>query len=337
DDQPGRPNKTVSPEGTIYRTVSDGQGRVVSEWVGTDDIPTSGFWSPTNLAGTDMVKVREYEYDGGGVGDSNLTKVTEHPGLSAADRVSQTYYDWRDRAVAVKAGVEGTESTTVNRPITYTDYDNLGEVTKTRMYDGDTVSITSTGGVPNAPAASLLRAQSTTSYDELGRVYRQGGDSGEPARGAGGGRHPKGRNLVDGPGTGSKTVSPGGLVQKAAYDGAGRVTATYTSDGGGDIAYTDADDVSGDTVLSQTEYTYDASGNVLKTLTRERFHNASGTGVLGDPSSGIGARVSYSGSYYDLADRPTAMVNVGTNGGRSWTPPSPAPRRSQPVPGPGPA
>src|SRR5262249_18416495 len=185
DDQPGRPNKTVSPEGTIYRTVSDGQGRVVSEWVGTDDIPTSGFWSPTNLAGTDMVKVREYEYDGGGVGDSNLTKVTEHPGLSAADRVSQTYYDWRDRAVAGKARGGGAEATTADPPRTPPrHYDNLGEVTKTRMDDGDTVSITSTGGVPNAPAASLLRAQSTTSYDELGRVYRQEVYSVDPSSGS---------------------------------------------------------------------------------------------------------------------------------------------------------
>src|SRR5262249_40628901 len=274
DDQPGRPNKTVSPEGTIYRTVSDGQGRVVSEWVGTDDIPTSGFWSPTNLAGTDMVKVREYEYDGGGVGDSNLTKVTEHPGLSAADRVSQTYYDWRDRAVAVKAGVEGTESTTVNRPITYTDYDNLGEVTKTRVYDGDGVSITTTGGVPTAPAASLLRAQSTTSYDELGRVYRSEVYSVDPSSGSAGANKPTSATWYDSRGQVIKTVSPGGLVQKAAYDGAGRVTATYLSDGGGDSGYADADDVSGDTVLSQTESTYDASGNLLKTLTRERFHDA---------------------------------------------------------------
>src|SRR5207248_1440579 len=36
-DHAGRLNKTVSPEGTIRRTVYDGLGRVVSEWVGTDD------------------------------------------------------------------------------------------------------------------------------------------------------------------------------------------------------------------------------------------------------------------------------------------------------------
>src|SRR5438034_955779 len=116
-DDHGQLNKTVSPEGTIYRTVHDGLGRALSEWVGTDDTPTSGYWSPTNLSGTNTVKVREYEYDGGGVGDGNLTKVTEHPGGSAADRVTQMWYDWRDRQVAVKAGVETSESTSVNRPL----------------------------------------------------------------------------------------------------------------------------------------------------------------------------------------------------------------------------
>jgi len=116
------------------------------------------------------VKVREYEYDGGGVGAGNLTRVTEYPGLGAAARVTATYFDWRNRAVASKAGVESMESTDVNRPITYVDYDNLGQVVRTRLYDGDGVTVTSTDGVPNAPSSSLLRVKSETSYDELGRV-----------------------------------------------------------------------------------------------------------------------------------------------------------------------
>ena len=70
-------------------------------------------------------------------------------------------------------------------------------------------------------------------------------------------------------------------MTKTAYDGAGRVTAAYQTDGGGDSGYGDADDVTGDTVLSQAERTYDASGNVLTTVTRGRFHDASGTGALG--------------------------------------------------------
>ncbi len=75
-DDRGRLERTLSPTGTISRTVYDGLNRVVSQWVGTDDTPTSGYWSPTNTAGTDLVKVSENEYDSGGVGDGNLTKST---------------------------------------------------------------------------------------------------------------------------------------------------------------------------------------------------------------------------------------------------------------------
>src|SRR5262249_32636573 len=78
-------NRTVSPAGPTHRTGSDGLNRPVSAWVGLADVPTSGFWSPNNLAGTDMVKVSENVYDGGGVGDSNLTQVTQFPGGGAAN------------------------------------------------------------------------------------------------------------------------------------------------------------------------------------------------------------------------------------------------------------
>ena len=44
-----------------------------------------------------------------------------------------------------------------------------------------------------------------------------------------------------------------------------------------------------------------------------RFHDASGTGALASPSSGIGARVSYAGYYYDASSyRTTAMVTGPT-------------------------
>src|SRR5262249_37716280 len=58
----------------------------------------------------------------------------------------------------------------------------------------------------------------------------------------------------------------------------------------------------------------------------------SGTGALGTPSSGIGARVSYVGYYYDASSgRATATVDVGTNGGSAWSRPSSVPSRSDTV------
>jgi YD repeat-containing protein len=41
-DEHGRQNRVQDGAGTIYRTVYDGLGRPVSEWVGDDDTPTSG-------------------------------------------------------------------------------------------------------------------------------------------------------------------------------------------------------------------------------------------------------------------------------------------------------
>src|SRR5207249_11621592 len=145
----------------------------VSKWVGTNDTPASGSWSPTNnTAPANMVETAGYVYDGGGVGDGNLTQVTRYPGGTAANRVTQNWYDWRDRLVATKDGVQGTEDTTTHRPITYTTYDNLDEATQVQRYDGDGVTLTVSGGVPQAPSSSLLRAQAATSYDDQGRAYQ---------------------------------------------------------------------------------------------------------------------------------------------------------------------
>ena len=89
----------------------------------------------------------------------------------------------------------------------------------------------------------------------------------------------------------------------------------------------DADDVTSDNVLSQIETTYDGNGNVLLTTSRERFHDETGTGALGTPSTGVKARVSYQAAYYVKGDRMTDSVNVGTNGGSSYTRPGTVPTR----------
>ncbi|MCZ2344266.1 MAG: hypothetical protein LC104_21105 [Bacteroidales bacterium] len=104
-DQQGRPNRTETPDGVIYRSVHDGMGRLVSEWIGDNDTPTSGYWSPANPADMQLVREYEYEYDGGGVGDGNLTLLTEYPGGGADPRVTQSWYDWRNRPVVIKEGV----------------------------------------------------------------------------------------------------------------------------------------------------------------------------------------------------------------------------------------
>jgi RHS repeat-associated protein len=127
------------------------------------------------------------------------------------------------------------------------------------------------------------------------------------------------------------TAAPGGLVTKTQFDGAGRPTATYQTDGAGGSSWANASSVSSDNVLAQTQNSYDANGNVLLQTTRQRFDNETATGALGNPSTSPKARVSYVASYYDAANRPTASVDVGTNGGSAYTRPSSVPSPSDTV------
>src|SRR5205085_8028180 len=85
--------RVLAPTGTINRTVYDALGRVVSTWIGTNDTPASGSWSPTNnTAPSNMVQVTGNVYDGGSAGgDSTLTQFTQYPGGTAAARVTQNY------------------------------------------------------------------------------------------------------------------------------------------------------------------------------------------------------------------------------------------------------
>jgi RHS repeat-associated protein len=215
--------------------------------------------------------------------------------------------------------------------LTYAEYDNLGQVVASELYDGDAVTVTTTSGVPNRPSSSLLRAKSTAEYDELGRAFRTKTYSVDPVTGSVSTDALTTNTWFDIRGNVIKVSSPGGLVQKVATDGVGRATTVYTTDGGGDTGYSDADDVSGDAVLEQAETEYDANSHPIKTTVRQRFHDEADTGALGTPTTGVNARVSYSASYYDLADRLTATVDVGTNGGSAWTRPGTVPSRSDTV------
>lgn len=341
-DHRGRLAKTVSPAGTINRTVFDLFGAPTSTWVGTNDTPSSGYWSPDNPA--DMVKTTEmfYEQDHAEkAGNHHLTSVIEYPGNGADPRLTQMTYDWRDRLVETKSGILETEDTDTHRLISYLHYDNLNRILSAETYAGDMVPLygydserdyltiidEDTDSVPDTPDESLLRAKTVTSFDNRNQVYQTQVYAVDPTDGTVGYAlstntwHDKRGNVI-------KTSAPGGLVQKFVYDGVGRVVASYTTDGGGDSSWSDANSVSGDVVLSQTETTYDANSNPIFTISRDRFHDETGTGALDTPTSGVHARVSYSGAYYDLADRLIATVDVGTNGGSAYSLPSPIPSSS---------
>ncbi len=314
-DAMGRPARTVSPTGTITDTTYDALGRRVAVAVGTDDTYTPGPTGPSN-----MVQVAAYQYDANGVGDGNLTQATRYPDTVAADaRVTASAYDWRDRLVATKSGVQATEDTTTHRPITYYDLDNLGEVTGVSHFDGDTVTLTN-----SKPSAALLRAYTVVSYDDQGRVYRAQQYDINQATGAVSTSALTTNTYHDHRGDVIAVAAPGGLVTKSTYDGAGRLIERAHTDGAGGTAWSAAGGTAGDHVLEETITSYNGAGDVILTATKQRFDTdtAAQTGELGTPATGIAARVYYTAYFYDAANRLTAEANVGTYGGSVYTAPT---------------
>jgi RHS repeat-associated protein len=319
-DHRGRLDRTVSPTGTITKTDYDGLGRIIDIQVGTTD--------------ANLVMVSQNVYDQampggpGGVGDSNLTQTTQFPGGGATPRVTQYFFDWRDRQVAQKDGVQAAEDNITHRPIFYTEYDNLNQAITREQYDGDGVGVTTTAGVPDKPAANRLRAGTAYDYDDQGRLFRTHTFSVDQTNGTVSANSLTSDTFYDHRGEVIETAAPGGLVTKTQYDGAGRATKTFTTDGLGDNGWADANSVANNNVLTQTETQYDANSNVILTIGKERFHDETATGELGDSATAPHARVSYLASYYDAADRLVASVNVGTNGGAAYTRPTTVPPRS---------
>lgn len=328
-------DRTQAPTGTITFSVYDGMERLSSSWIGTDDTTANGFkWSPTNNTGSsNLVQVAAYTYDDNGVGNSNLTRSVALPGIGS-NRVSEFAYDWRDRLVASKSGVEATEDAATNRPVIYQSYDNLSQVITRSQYDGDGVAIdldTDANGIPDAPADPANRRRFSRSfYDNQGRQFRSQDYLVDQITGAVYDVKLQNDSWFDKRGNTIQTTVPNGPAGQYRTDGAGRLIQSFTLGNVPSGTWSDANSLSNSVVLEQQESSYDANSNQIQSTTRQRFHDASptATGALGTASSGIRARVSTSTAYYDAADRLTASVDVGTNGGSAYsrpaTPPAPS-------------
>jgi YD repeat-containing protein len=321
---------------TITTTTYDALNRPTEVWMGTDD---------TTLG--NMTKVMAYEYDGGAlaVGDGNLTKITKPTdGTSTDDRLTLNFYDWRDRLVAIKSGSQGSEAGDVNRPLTYTKYDNLNRPVIQYVFDGDGITPSVSGGLVSMPSDSAMRAATLTQYDDRGRVYRattfnvlQGIDGGASGPSSAAVSTSTAAQLADASDTTLagmqslrtdtwfdnrnnviKTRQPGGLVNKNVYDAASRLITTYTTDGHNDSSYADAASVSDDAVLEEVDTQYDDNGNAILVTTKQRWHDATGAGplVAGNEfdTSLANARVSFVANWFDEADRLIHTVDYGNNG-----------------------
>jgi RHS repeat-associated protein len=122
------------------------------------------------------------------------------------------------------------------------------------------------------------------------------------------------------------------LFTKTVYDGLGRRTKQSRGYDLDETAYSEASTLSDDTLLEQTEFSYDAASNVIQTAFKQRYHNATGTGELNGPSgTQPKSRITYTAAWHDPVGRVIATADYGTNGGTTLSRPSTVPARSDTV------
>ena len=109
--------------------------------------------------------------------------------------------------------------------------DNLGEVTNEYDYAGNDVNEATLGdsdGVPNQPAANLLRSETTSQYNLQGVEYGSDEDPVDQTTGGSDGLAAEDSNTlydVDGNQTGS--IDPSGRITATTYDDLGQDIADY--------------------------------------------------------------------------------------------------------------
>ncbi len=305
-----RQNRVVTPGGTITRTVFDVRDNPAQIWVGTNDTgATDSDPSGGGTPGNNMVQVTGNQYDNGlGGGDNNLTQTTQFVDASKT-RVTTFLYDWRDRLTDTDREVDFYEQRCS---------DNFDRVIRIDRRD--------------TTASGNLIGRSTTAYDDRGRVFQTVRYAVDPATGTVGNAltdnkwYDAAGNLLKSQPAGSQAFT------KMVYDGVGRATVQYTGYNPTDSSYANAGSVATDTILEQVEMTYDAASNTIQVTARQRYHNATGVGPLGSPSSAQPqARVTYTASWPDGIGRVVAAADYGTNGGTALSRPQTIPTSSDTV------
>ena len=324
-DSMGRQARVVAPGGTIARTVFDTIGRVSSTWIGTDDAPASGNWSPTNNTGANMTQSVSYQYDGGNAGgNSNRTKVIRYVNddLEANARVTQLKYNTRDRLVFTVDAQTYAGNATYSR----VELDNLGRTTKTeRYYDANGNSSFPSDGTVDS--GDRLLARSEILYDNVGHAYRTKTFSVDPSDGTVGSAL-VGDTWFDASGNALKRRQPDAKqFIKIILDSLDRPIKAVVGYDTVETSYSDASALAGDTILEQAEIAYDILGTVIQTVSYARKAGVTDTGELSTSNS----RVSYVAMWYDQAGRQTNLADFGTNGGGSFTRPGTAPSRNDTV------
>jgi len=303
-----RRNRVAAPGGTIERKVWSTPQRVASVWVGTNDTgatdsdPTGG-----GATGNNMVQITANQYDGGSAGgDGNLTQITKYVSATTGDtRVTAQGFDFRNRRTSITDALGGYTALTL---------DNLDQTTLTQQY---------------ASLGGYLIAQSGTNFDNRGQIYQQLVYAVDPASGTVGNAlttniwRDAGGNIVQ-----RINAGDGKVFNKSTINGVGWITNTYRGYNTSGTSYAQALTVANDTIIEESDFTFDETGNVISAASMQRLNDATGTGAL---SAGTQpkARVSYIAGWFDGLDRAIATANYGA--ASSFTRPATPPTSSATV------
>lgn len=296
-DEMNRRTCTQSPGGTLEKTVFDALGRVVENWIGTND----------GRENSNMVRISANEYDNDGDnGDDRLTKNTRFDSLPGSSEVTEAIttrtYDWRKRQIA-EINPHGTR--------TQRTHDNLDRVTTEKIF--------STTGE--------LLARRDTHYDARGRIHR------ETIHGVSNGT--TGNTIAtdtwfDTEGNTIKHREAGQRIwTKQVFDALNRAIKTYICHPANGMDDGATNNVEGDIVVEQTTHEFDAASTAIASHRYLRFHND--TTTTGDllpqfASATPNARAYHVFQYADAANRPIASADFGTNGGAATTRPDTIPQ-----------
>lgn len=306
-DDLGRMVQTQAPHGTISRTTFDDLGRVVATYMGTNDSDFPG----SSGTGDNMTKISATTYDGGNVGNGLVSKTQQFTD-SSNSRDTLYYYDDRDR-LHYQVNPEA--------PHSVYEYDNLDRTTHVATYDSSTNLSSST--VASTTTTDRV-ALSETMYDTRGRVYESRTYEIVQSTGAkaGGSSYLFSKSWYDPVDQVIKTS--GRSLTKTVYDRLRRPEARYALSSTNDTGYSDADDVTGDYVVSETHTLWDDdSGLAMATMSVDRHpEDTTTTGALYTESpvtsvwdeEFLEGRARIGAVWYDEQDRLIQSVDYGTAG-----------------------
>jgi len=308
-DDMGRQRRTKDATGTITRGDFDDLGRPLSRYIGTND---TSFPGGEPSGSDDMVKTELLQYDGGADGgNSYVTQRTAYVENSTTDqRITAYTNDARGRVLLV---------TNPQAPHVFNKVDNLGRLVASGLFSS-VGSITVGADDPTSETTNRM-GLSQTFYDAKSQVWKSQRHKIDDADGSDDDTLQT-LNWYDAAGRHIKT--DGEQLAKTAYDRLGRTTRRFILASDNDSGYTDADDVTGDTVLEETVTMIEnATSLALAQIAIMRhYSDTSTTGGLDSNADGddltltaanVKGRVSITSMWYDTLDRSIDTVAYGTN------------------------